>query len=218
MNKNIIFIGSNSNFVQDILKNKYLLKKYSKIYLLSHRKYNYNRINKIIIENVNPFEIISVLKQIIQKSEKTVLWDILISNTPPQSLNFDDHIIREWSITSIKIMNFLSHLSNINRAIFLGSSLSFVPFLKNSKYKTIKKIEFEMFYYMGFYEEKKIGFCILPPISPGVQGIGRFFSQEQTFWTNKIIKEFDRSNKIIMPSGIIGIILKLLLIIKLVKI
>ena len=132
MNKNIIFIGSNSNFVQNIIQNKYLLKNYNEIFLLSHRHYRGIETDYIVLDNLNTFEIFETIKKIVRKTKMGIFWDILISNTPPQCSNFNNHVIREWSITSIKLINFLSYSSNINRVILLGSSLSFVPFLRNS--------------------------------------------------------------------------------------
>ena len=218
MKKNLILIGSNSNFVQNILREPSYLTKYSKIYLISHRSYKGQDRTCEIFENINPFNLVDILKQIIDTCSATKKWDILVSNTPPQTSNFDDIVIREWSLTTLKIMNYLSASNCVNKVIFLGSCLSFVPLFNNCFYKSLKKIEFNMFYDLKYYNYSRVGFCVLPPLRPGVVGMGKLFSQDIKFWSKKVMNEFDKSNKLILPSGVIGIVLKVILMTKLVKI
>ena len=219
MKKNIILIGSNSNFVKNVLNEPEFLTNYNKIYLLSHRSYNGKNNKYNIVENINPFYLVNILKEIFDTYSTKIKWDILVSNTPPQMSNFNDMIIKEWSFTTLKIMNYLSFSSNVNKVIFLGSCLSFVPLFNNCFYKSLKKIEFQMFHNLNFYNNNnnKICYCILPPLKPGVVGLGKFFSQDIKFWSKKIMNEFDETNKLILPSGLIGVILKTILITKLVK-
>ena len=59
-NKNIIIIGSNSKFII-FLDIKDVEKKYSKFFLISHRKYVVKFLI-LIIQNVNPLHIIEIMK------------------------------------------------------------------------------------------------------------------------------------------------------------
>lgn len=214
MNKNIIIIGSNSKFAQKFLENNDLKKKYSKIFLISHRKYSGKTSNYNIIDNINPLHIIDIIEDILKSIKNNITFDVLITNTPPKEADYTSNLVTEWGIASFKIMHFLSYSPKINLAIFLGSCLSFIPIFRNGMYKLIKKNEFTFYSDLGFKMSKKISFCILPPLYPGTNGIGRLLSQSMSYWTKRILKEFSSDAKLILPKGFIGIIVKIILIFK----
>ena len=218
MSRVIIFIGSNSSLVQTIIKKKKNIYRYSKIYLLCHRKYKGKKENYIIIENISPIDIINCLKEIILSNSEKNLIDILVTNTPPQTSDFDDEKTKEWGLASLKLFNYFGFSKKINKAIFIGSSLSFVPFLRSGIYKSIKKIEFLIYYELYYNSTLNLSFCLLPPLSPGINGFGKYFSQSKIYWAQKIMNEFNTETKFILPNGLVGLILKLIFFIKMIKI
>ena len=213
MVKNIIFIGSNSSFVQDLLKLDKTQETYSKVYLISHRKYLGKKKDYVILDNIDPINIISILDPILTNTEN-ILFDILVSNTPPKDCDFQNGTTKEWGLTSLKLLNYLNYSQKLNKSIFLGSSLALVPFIRKGIYKSIKKIEFLLFYELEFYQSSKLGFCLLPPLTPGVNGLGKLFSQSRNVWSKKILNEFNSNNGLIIPNGLIGIIIKFILLTK----
>ena len=62
---------------------------------------------------------------------------------------------------------------------------------------------------VNFRNSDKIVICILPPLG-NVNGIGNFFSEPLEIWSTKIVKAFDNSNYILYPTGISGIITKII--------
>lgn len=215
--KKLILVGGNSSVVQTILSKKENYQNYSNVYLLCHRKYNGVKIKSELIENIDPLFIIKLFNDILSLETKEKIFDVLISNTPTKNLNLKNNTTLEWSLSSIKLMNYLFSSERVNRVIFLGSVISFVPFYKNGLYKSIKKIEFYCFYELGYFKSNKMAFCILPPLRPGVNGLGMLFSQSKEKWAQRIIKEFYTNKSIIMPSKLIGIILKIILLTKNIK-
>ncbi len=213
-NKNIIIIGSNSKFTKSFLNIKDIEKKYSKFFLISHRKYNGKISNFNIIQNVNPLYIIEIVENILNSTDNHEKFDVLVTNTPPKDANYSSDLVFEWALTSFKIMNLLSYSSKINLAIFLGSCLSFIPLFRNGIYKSIKKNEFVFYNELGFDMSKNISFCILPPLDPGTKGIGKLFSEPMSFWSKKILEEFNSCNKLILPTGILGLIIKIIIFLK----
>ena len=176
------------------------------------------KIKSNIIQNINPVDIIEHVKKILNLSSTDFMFDVLISNTPPKTSDYTKESIKEWGLVSLKLINFLSFNKVINKTILLGSCLSFVPFLRSGIYKAIKKIEFNFFYELHYYKSSKLAFCILPPLSPGVDGIGVYFAQSQEYWGKKIMNAFNFQTSIIIPNGLIGLILKLIFIMKFKKI
>tara|TARA_B100001057_G_scaffold283102_1_gene283489 strand:- start:15602 stop:16261 length:660 start_codon:yes stop_codon:yes gene_type:complete len=214
--KKMILIGGNSSLVQDLILNKSIDIKYSDIIIISHRKYKGEKRDFSIIDNIDPLYMIEEFIKIFESSND-IVFDILVSNTPTQKIRLNSSTL-EWAISSLKLMNFFSNSDKVNKAIFLGSVISFVPFYRDGVYKSIKKVEFELFNKIINNDIKKISFCILPPLSPGISGIGKLFSQSRSTWSRTILDGFDTNNRIIMPSSLIGIILRMIFFVKKIKI
>tara|TARA_B100000575_G_scaffold46581_1_gene33720 strand:+ start:5767 stop:6426 length:660 start_codon:yes stop_codon:yes gene_type:complete len=214
--KKIILLGGNSSLVQNLLLSEAIDQKYSEIIIISHRDYIGLSRKFSIIDNLEPICIIEEFKKIFESSDD-IVFDILVSNTPTKKIRLNSSTI-EWAISSLKLMNYFSKSDKVNKAIFLGSIISFVPLYRKGFYKSIKKIEFELFNNIINNDLKKVSFCILPPLSPGVKGIGKLFSQPINVWSKIIFEGFDTNTRIIMPSSLIGIILRIIFFIKNIKI
>lgn len=214
--KKMIIVGGNSSLVQELLLNNSIDNKYKEIILISHREYRGRSRNFSIIDNLNPLLIVEELIKIFESSND-IVFDILVSTTPTKKVKLDSSTI-EWAICSLKLMNFFTKSNKVNKAIFLGSVISFVPLYRDGIYKSIKKVEFELFDSIISNDLNKVSFCILPPLSPGIKGIGKLFSQSKSVWSKIILEEFDSSNRIIMPSSLIGIILRIIFFTKKIKI
>lgn len=202
--KKLIVVGGNSNLTQSILKLNNL--NYKEIFILCHRKYNgIEKINFKIIENIKPDKIKKTIYKIFNNN--SCLMDIIVANTPSKNSDYKLIKTREWSLVSINLMSYISKFKNLNKIIFTFSSLALIPFINKSAYKNIKNIEIN--YYLNFRNNDKIIVSILPPLNKG-DGIGKFFSEPLEIWSTKIVKAFDNSNYILYPTGINGIITKII--------
>ncbi len=209
--KKIILIGGNSTIVQEILKNNEYLESYSEIFIICHRRYIGIKKNYKILESIDPSLAVKIIEDIFYTDSIELSFDIIFANTPPQNANYKDFNVVEWGITSIKIMHMLSLKKEVNRVIILGSSLSLIPFLHSDMYKSIKKLEFYCYNTLRLNKSEKICFFILPPIGEKIIGIGKFFAQSRLVWSRKIMNELRTNNNLIVPDGISGILIRILL-------
>ncbi len=215
--KKLILLGGNSSLVENILKYGSIRKDYSETILLCHRNFKGIKNDSTIIENINPINVLEIFTNIFDLNPENK-YDILVSNTPTKNLDIKNNLMLEWSLSSLKLMNFFGSSNNVNKAIFLGSVISFIPFYKNGAYKSIKKIEFILYSELIHKNNKKVIFCILPPLSPGIRGLGKLFAEPKSYWAKKLLSEFNtKENKIIMSSKLIGIILKIILALRKIK-
>ncbi len=213
--KTIFLIGANSNFIQDLIKENDLTASYDKIIYVSHRPYKYKLRNKkeCLLNFISRDEFYKKLSATISNEN---IVDILFSNTPTSLNNMNDETY-DWSIFPIEFMENINNYKNINRCIYLGSTLSLVPVIRNSTYKRIKKYEFEKYVKLREKLESKVCYFLLPPIDTNINGIGYLFKEEKSYWIHEVIKSFDTRTKTIIPEGLNGILVKILLLFKRIK-
>ncbi len=209
--KCIVFVGANSRIVQTILSTQQIAK-YRAVYLISHRPYHgidrgcYN-----VIDGVAPLHIISVIEKIFNNESSGTKFDLLLGNTPPQNADYLNPTTMEWALVSIKIMNFLASSPKVNKTIFLGSCLALIPLFRSSTYKSIKYLEYATYRLLYRHNKNNIKFCLLPPLTPGVSGLGKYFAEPTSRWAYKLISHFESQPTLILPDGVVGGILRLLI-------
>ena len=213
-NKQIILIGGNSAIIQDILEDSKFFENYDEVFILCHRSYSGINKNYKVIENINPSLISKTIEGIIRSKSIRSKCDIICASTPTKNSYYKDFKEIEWGIVSIKIMCLLSSSKEVRRIIILGSSLALVPLLRSGIYKSIKILELYCYDSLSLNRSDKVCLFILPPIGKNITGIGKFFSQSRLVWVKKIQSEIKTNNKLIVPFGINGILVKILLFFK----
>jgi hypothetical protein len=206
----LIIIGGNSRLVSSLLELN-LEKKYKKIIIISHRKFQGNT-KHTIVDELDPKELDKTITKIC--SSNLFNYNIIISNTPPIESDFTNETTREWSMTTLKIINMISFKENINKVIFVGSCLPLLPIYHNSIYKRLKDIEMRCYFELDYHKFKKNSYIILPPLKSKNYFAKTFFLDTYQKWSLIILKELKSKNSIVYPSGLIGIITKTLFLIR----
>ncbi len=214
--KKIIFlIGANSNFIQELINEYDLTTFYDKIIYVSHRPYNFTLSNKKeSFVNFSSRE--DMYKELSSMTYAKNSIDILFSNTPTNLKEMNDRTL-EWAKYPRVFMQDICKLNNINRCIYLGSTLALVPIIKDSLYKRLKRREFSE--YIKFRDTFKGNVCyiLLPPIDDNLTGIGYLFKEQKIYWINEVMKSLNTKDKIIIPRGLNGILTRILLSFKRIK-
>ena len=85
------------------------------------------------------------------------------------------------------------------------------PWIMPEEELFVKKLEFYCYNTLRLNKSEKICFFILPPIGEKIIGIGKFFAQSRLVWSRKIMNELRTNNNLIVPDGISGILIRILL-------
>ena len=212
--KALIVIGGNSRLVSKFLEIN-LYKTYKKIIIISHRKYNGVK-NYEIIEFLNPKLLQDTLEKIIINNN--LHFDLIVSNTPTDNVNFQNKDIHEWSLAPIKIMKMHSVNKLVKKLIFTGSCLPLLPFYKNRFYKVLKNDEMKSFVKIYLKLNQNATYFILPPLKfEKIKNFSPIYDNYEK-WALKLKEELGLNNSIVYPSGIVGLITKILFFIKFGKI
>ena len=210
--KIIFLIGANSNFIQEFINEYDLSTLYDKIVYVSHRPYNYSLSNKkeSFINFLSREDIYNELSSLTYTNNSI---DILFSNTPTNLIEMNDKTL-EWAQYPKVFMKDIINLKNINRCIYLGSTLALVPIIKDSLYKRIKRSEFKEYIKLRGSFRNKVCYFLLPPIDDNLTGIGYLFKEKKIYWINEVMKSLNTKDKIIIPRGMNGILTRILLLFK----
>lgn len=204
MKKNIlVLIGGNSGLVQEILQMP--LSNYDEVIVICHRKY-FGKNRGRIIEHVNPFLFDETIIKVFHNPN--IMFDVIVSCTPPVTSDYSDPLVREWGFTGLKLMNSLHHYENVNRFIYTGSCLSLIPYYHSSFYKRIKNLELQMFKSLTFCKKNKGLFAFLPPLDNQKGLLSKIFSEGKQEWSIKLVNELQKENRFLFPSGIKGVLMK----------
>tara|TARA_Y100000389_G_scaffold204208_1_gene255602 strand:- start:1039 stop:1686 length:648 start_codon:yes stop_codon:yes gene_type:complete len=211
MKKNgLIIIGGNSKLISKFLNNN-LYSLYQKIIIISHRKYNGND-DYEIIEFLNPKLIKTTLEKILLN--KKYYFDLIVSNTPTQNIDFKNEKTLEWGKVAIDIMNTSSINKLVRKLIYTGSCLPLLPIYHNSLYKKIKNSEMKNFVKLWLNNNQKGTYIILPPLKyKNTKKLNLIFDYYEK-WALKLKEELSLNNSIVYPNGFVGIVTKVLFFIK----
>lgn len=208
--KILIILGGNSKLIKKLLEYD-LSQIYKKIILISHRKYN-GKLDFDIIEFFNPILLEKKLESII--SNNKFEYDLIISNTPPQNSDFKNSIILEWSMATLKIMKNHSLNKKFRKLIYTGSCLPLLPFYHGGFYKKLKNYEMNSFIKLNLKIKKNQTYLILPPLKfKSDRRINLIFDNYEK-WALILKKELGFNNSVVYPTGIVGIITKILFLMK----
>ena len=206
----LIIVGGNSQLISNFLKLDLEIF-YKEVFIISHRKLR-SKSHHNIIENLNPNKILQTIIRIC--SDNLFSYDIIFSNTPPLDSDFNNEKTREWSMTILKMINTISFNKNINKAIYVGSCLPLLPLYHDSIYKRIKDLEMRCYFDLNYQDFSKNSYFILPPLKSQNKVITNLISENYQKWSLEIYKELKLKNSIVFPSGLIGLITKILFIIR----
>ena len=205
--KELIIIGGNSILISKFLELN-LNKFYRKITIISHRKYQGEIKRYNIVDCLEPQLLEKTLKAIC--SNNLFNYDLIVSNTPSIKSNFTKEKTREWSMTTLKVINMLSFNINIKKVIYTGSCLPLLPTYHESIYKRLKDLEMRCYINLKYHEFKKNSYIILPPLKLKKNNHINVFFETYEKWSLIIFKELNLNNSILYPSGFIGFITKIL--------
>ena len=202
MNKSLIIIGGNSRLAQDYIIHGKAKKKYEHIYLFSHRKYEGIEHLKITSFYGDNAAIMTEISNILEMNSNQ--FDVLLCNSPPTTVSYNDLGVISSALLSLLFLCNVLQLSNIRKVLIMGSIVSLIPIIRKSYYKTLKIAELRLFVLIS--KHGNISYCILPPLSPGTNGITNMFSQPRSFWSSRLDSMFSNDKKLYYPDGFIGFI------------
>ena len=202
-------LGGNSTLINNFLQTK-IEKKYKKIIIISHRKYKGFSKNKII-DFLDPALLENTLKNIL--SDNSVEYYLIISNTPPQNADFNIKKTLDWGMSSIKVMKMHSIKDKFKKIIFTGSCLPLLPIYHKSFYKELKYLEMNTYVNLDNKYYQNFTYIILPPLRLSNHKFN-FLHDSYENWAYILKKELGLNNRIVYPKGIVGLVTKILFIIR----
>jgi len=208
--KALIIVGGNSKLVSKFLEIN-LYKLYQKIIVISHRKYNGDN-NYEIIDFLDPKLLQQTLEKII--TNDNFYFDLIISNTPTENVDFQNKDILEWSLVPIKVMNMNFVNKFVKKLIFTGSCLPLLPLYNERFYKKLKNNEMKSFVKTCLKLNQNATYFILPPLKfENVKKLNPIYDNYEK-WAFKLKEELSLNNSIVYPNGIVGLITKMFFFIK----
>lgn len=212
--KKVIFlVGANSKFIQEFVHRFKLNNSYDAIYYVSHRKYMHkvNDKKEFTLKFTSTDNFLDQLDNILKNNVDFA--DFIFSNTPTRINNFTENT-KEWAELPSLFIDKIAYFNNINRCVFLGSTLSIVPIIKNTQYKIIKRNEFNKYLVYKNLLQDKVAYLMLPPIDDKIKGIGYLFKESKSLWLDIAYKSLSSKESLVIPTGLNGILVKILLLFK----
>ena len=174
--KIIILLGGRSNLAKGLIKKNKETKHFSKIILFSQTNNNAQHSEAFVqIEKalcvVSLFTKLQEVFDSFSDAEKYVVF----AGTPSDRSLYRDEDVLMRALNSVVVGVIALSVREGARFFIVGSSLIFVPFLYSSSYKTLKRLEYDLFQALRLVVNN-IHYIVCHPIRPVRSSIGGYIS------------------------------------------